>query len=181
MVTFLFISILLSVLSIIKIINYNTSRRWSNVLSIIFYSIVGVVISSIIGMLVALFVGVFCQKEYSVYDTFDIVAIKDGNQINGNFIIGSGTIDNVMYYNFYKKVNDNIVHDQNDTVYFINGKIKSDDAIIKYTEYQPRIDKLRRKFVNKKCDLWGMTRRGEKYVIYVPKWSIKYEYIFDLE
>ena len=132
------------------------------------------VVAAVVGLLMMLFVGLFLPKEYIIdkSKTIYLESIKDNSSINGDFLLGSGTISNEMYYVFYKKVDD----------YYSFDKIKAEDAIIKYTASKPRIVVKKRVLKNKKKNyLWGGVVHREKYVIYVPEGSINNSYKFNLE
>lgn len=137
----------------------------------LFCSVLG---GAILGFLIGLAIPSKMIEEKS---TFKLMNLQDGSQVNGHFFLGSGVIEGKMTYAFYYEI---------DSVNFAMSQIPYDVAKIRYTndsttayieQYQTVDDK--NYFLNHfSID----TDYGDKrFVIYVPKGTIKSNYNLDAQ
>jgi len=103
----------------------------------------------------------------------NLVAVKDGSSTYGSFFIGCGSIDEVEYYFFYYET--------------ISGGIKKDRLLVRdVTIYEDdsvrsHIKQHEAKFKSWKYWIFAWESPDKKYSIYVPKGSVKRDFVFDLE
>ena len=120
------------------------------------------------------------MKTYElIYKEYEIVALKDNNDINGNsYFLGSSYIEERLYYHFY----------YNDKGRGI--KYKKIDAegnypsvyIIETNEKNPKYIRYGSFYKNKKNAFYTSSMISEtRDVLYVPKGSIKRKFQLDLE
>lgn len=107
--------------------------RYGGVFDAIMGTFVSIILSVVIGGLpaagLALFIGskIHAHPVLSRTDTLVSLHTKDGEQ--GTFFLGSGTVNGVQYYFFYRKNSDGS---------FGPGRVYADDAVRVYEE--PRTD-----------------------------------------
>jgi hypothetical protein len=105
------------------------------------------------------------SKEY-------IYALNDGNSVEGSFFLGSGNVDGKLVYTYAVQ----------------NGKgfalkqIDAEGVEIRYIKdnSKPRIEEVSERYKNAFVDVLFNTWGTETY-IYVPKGTIKQNYIIDLK
>lgn len=114
--------------------------------------------------------------EYAIIDTVKLVSMKDTSQIEGKFFLGSGSINNNIFYSFYYREKDKgikygQVFANNTTIY---DDSQSDDVILK---------KYKQVFKEKWLSWILPLNNREKYEIYSPpnKIIITDEYNLDLQ
>jgi len=133
----------------------------------------GLLIGFLLGFIISLGIGKFADTEYKVdtNKTIYLESMNDNNNVGGSFMLGFGSIDNTMYYTYYRKSG----------VYYEFGKVDANKSRIKYTTGTPRIEVYYRDITpQSRLVNWGVVSFREKYVIYVPDGSIKTLYEFDL-
>lgn len=102
----------------------------------------------------------------------DIVNLKDNSSVEGSFFLWSGYINGTMNYIFYY---------EKDWL-FNMMKIKYDKAQIKYTEWKPRVKIFEQYPTKNHINLFAIDIQEEdKYIIEVPKWTIKTNYNLDAQ
>jgi len=134
----------------------------------------GFFLSLVATIIIGGILGLFPERQ-KVPDKIEyIAAINDGSSINGNFFIGIGAIKEESYYFYYKKL---------DCGGYVQEKIKTEGAIIFESDSEiPHIQYNEYEFVNKNWNDWAFPSQFCNPVyIYVPKGSIKQNYVFDLE
>lgn len=114
----------------------------------------------------------YCAEiEYNVVSDTKIIALKDNQNINGNFYIFGGYVDEDLYYYYATETEFG----------YKTKKLKADDAYIKYTDGEPHIERLDGKFVNDNVYLLGSCMSGDRYIIYCPEGTVTNEFKVDLE
>lgn len=113
-----------------------------------------------------------CENDYVKVNEIEISALKDNNNMSGNFFIGIGYIDEEMNYYYVENTE--------------KGKIvKKIDAnnvyIVEDNEEQPRIEEYKAQFKNEKWLLIAANCNNSYKKIYIPENSITNEYNIDLE
>jgi len=127
-----------------------------------------------IGFLVAYvlsgIVGANAQSEYIFKDRYKLYALKDNVGVQGNFFLGSGRIDSDLKYYYLTDFEDGKKIDSLDVDEVI---LKQDDnPHIEVYEAQYKNEFIRFNFINFSSD---------KYKIYIPEGSIKYDFNVDLQ
>ena len=185
------------------------SKKWKNFFDAIKALLTGVFCVMLIG---GILVGGFLvisdtyenkqikSQETSVIETIDLVALSDNNLTNGNFFLGSGSVNNSTYYFYYSETEHGLKLNK------LNADF--DDVYIKYCSEndKPRIEKenakttyeysLRNKpgfwnldiysywyYYNYKNDDIVEEKEHEeiRYLIYVPEGSIKTDFTIDMQ
>lgn len=132
-------------------------------------------IVSVIFLIFLILFGIFgivkCDKSGKasdkIYTVENIVALADNNMMNGKVYLGSGQIDEDLYYQYMAKLNDGG---------FVANKVKADDTTIYYTDSNYRVEwhERRKRFL--------YFEKVEKYKkIYVPEGSMSNNYLIDLQ
>ena len=125
---------------------------------IVFISMLGVVIAMVI------------DNNYVVKkSSTPLACLNDGTSLKGNFFLGSGYVDEQMTYTYYVKVKD----------YYKLEQLPASDVLIKYTKGPARILKVEQVEDNSFRSYFGIGRPNTRFVIYVPKGSIKNNYQLD--
>ena len=119
-----------------------------------------------LGMLVALWI----DGSYKVEKTSTpLMCINDGSSSEGNFFLSSGYINGEITYTYYLKIKD----------YYKLEQLPASDVLIKYTNGQTHIVKIKR-YPDSSIKNWlGIHPTKIRFVIYVPKGSIKNNYQLD--
>jgi hypothetical protein len=127
------------------------------------------------GFILALFLSLWAPTT-PIEKTFDLQNLADNTVTEGNFFLGSGSIEGVPTYSYYKKTAPNT---------FEREDIDAEDAKIHYTEGQPRIIRTCN-VSDKSWGLWYFNPTHDdcytkEYHIYIPNGSIKPLYELDAE
>lgn len=112
------------------------------------------------------------EKEYSSV-SHKIVALKDDKGTRGSFLLGSGYIEDELYYYYFEETNDGLK----------KKKLRASDCYIKYDD-KPRVIKYTHTGYKKAYHyIYAIPEviHGTYYVIYVPKGSVTNEFNIDLE
>lgn len=116
-------------------------------------------------------VGYFVYEPDHYSYSFEVMAAKDGSEINGQFGIFGGFIEEEPYYFFYRKYANGEI---------IQGKIRANSTSI-YQDQETRafikVIKSRGHF-----NFWGLSPKDPThYEIHVPEGSVTQDVEFDLE
>jgi len=135
--------------------------------------ITNILISISFGLLLALIVGSFYDTvtEYDTENPIYLQAISNKSDIQGEFFLGSGIINNKNYYYYYYITEEGYIQD----------KIRVDDVIIDEEENceRPRILRGYNRFTSRSYFALP-TQSKNNYKIIVPKNSVKKAIDFDL-
>lgn len=135
--------IVIGILIAIKAIHRSHGEIWEYFLG----GLVGIIGGLIIGFLLSIIIGAFLPKHTVVSETIPIAAFSDHTSVHGKFFLGSGVIDENMYYFYYK---------QNPNGSYSFNKLETDCVeIIEDSGVQPHIIKYRKKFDSKNGILFG--------------------------
>ena len=112
------------------------------------------------------------EIEYSVVSDTKIIALKDNQNANGSFYIGSGYVDEDLYYYYAIETEFG----------YKTEKIRADNVYIKYTDGEAHIEKHEGAFANESLSFWiGACICDDRYIIYCPEGTITNEFDVDLE
>lgn len=109
--------------------------------------------------------------EYNEVSDTKIIALKDNQNVSGNFYIMGGYIDKDLYYYYATETEFG----------YKTEKIKAENAYIKYTNDEPHIEKYDSDFTNDALYFWGGCTRDDRYIIYCPNGTVTNEFSVDLE
>lgn len=137
----------------------------------LFLIVLVTVLASIFGLGVALLLP---MDTVTKVDTYNIVSLKDNNNVSGNFLLGSGSINGEMKYTFYYE----------DNGFYKMKQIDVNNTSIKYSN-DIKVERYREEatesFINYFAidDLYSESNMD--YIIYIPEGSIKNNYVLDAE
>ena len=109
--------------------------------------------------------------EYNKVLDSKIIALKDNQNVNGNFYIMGEYIDKDLYYYYAIETEFG----------YKTEKIKAENAYIKYTNDEPHIEKYNPDFTNETLYFLGTCTRDDRYIIYCPDGTVTNEFNIDLE
>jgi hypothetical protein len=170
MVTIIIFLVLAVVIGIFQIMNGYDDYFLEGAFRIFFFALFGVVIGFIFAIILP-------SKMIEQKSTFKLMNLQDGSQISGNFFLGSGVVEGKMNYVFYYAQDSNT---------FAMSQIKYDVANIKYTKDSTTAYIECYKTVDDPNWFWNNfsydTYYGDcRYIIYVPKGTIKTNYNLDAQ
>lgn len=141
----------------------------------LFLSIVALILSSMATFLVLLIAsGVIngcAEIDYDMVSDTKIVALKDNQNVSGNFYIMGGYVDEDLYYYYATETQFG----------YKTEKVKADNTYIKYTDGETHIEKYEPKFVNDFVYLFGLPLNLSRYIVYCPENTIANDFRIDLE
>jgi hypothetical protein len=139
------------------------------------YPLAALILSSMMTFLVLLIasgiVSDCAEIDYDMVSDTKIVALKDNQNVSGNFYIMGGYVDEDLYY--YYATETQFGHK--------TEKVKADNTYIKYTDGETHIEKYEPKFVNDYVYLFGLPMNLSRYIVYCPENTIANDFRIDLE
>lgn len=111
------------------------------------------------------------EPNYNIAEDTKIVALKDNQNIHGNFYIMGGYVDEDLYYYYATETEFG----------YKTEKISSDNAYIKYTDGEPHIERYTAEFSKNSANMWGTPMYLDRYIIYCPEGTVTNEFQVDLE
>lgn len=111
------------------------------------------------------------EVRYEVTSSKDIIALQDNDSVNGNFFLGTGSVNDKMKYVYMVKDNEG----------YRMETLNANEVTIVYSD-EKKVEIQEARFANKNIGLWfGVPMSDVKYKIYVPEGTIKNEYNIDLQ
>ena len=158
--------------------NHNDISDYKSDLRIYYTILVATfILFSLVGSLIPLGLSkLYCNNanlEYKhSYNYLEIANLQDNSNMDGNFFLGTGSIDEKMYYSYYYLDNNG---------FYKYDKIETDDAKIKITDGPARKVTKYSKPINFNWLESALFLPMKKKSIYfeVPKGTIKSNYILD--
>lgn len=148
---------------------------WNDWVEKILESIIAVLVSFLITfimLIVSSTIVTGCAEiNYNVVSDTKIIALKDNQNISGNFYIMGGYVNENLYY-YYATETEFV---------YKTEKVKADNAYIKYTDGETHIERYVGEFANDGANLWGFPMCNDRYIIYCPDGTVTNEFIVDLE
>lgn len=167
----LILGFIVTVIIIINIFNDN----WNDWSDKIFLSVITIMLSFMVSLLILLVASAMtsgcAEIDYDLESDTKIIALKDNQNISGNFYIFGGYVDEDLYYYYATETEFG----------YKTEKVKADNAYIKYTNGETHIERYVGKFVNKSANLWGFPMCNDRYIIYCPDGTVTNEFNVDLE
>ena len=112
----------------------------------------------------------FFESVYEIKtETEYIYSLKDSSSVDGNFFLGSGSVNDDLEYRYFIKSDDNSL---------IYGSISADKVQIKFDDL-PRIEKY--KNVSKYSDWVIVPSCEKKDTLFIPKNSVIQDISVDLD
>ena len=144
-------------------------NKWNDLGEKFLYSLLALSISLPITVLVlfvsSAIVSCYAEIDYNVVSDTKIIALKDNQNVSGNFYIMGGYVDEDLYYYYATETKFG----------YKTEKIKANMAYIKYTDDETHIEKCKGEFANDSTNLWGFPICEDRYIIYV---NSKQGYLF---
>lgn len=148
-------------------ISYSENEDW-------LISLVFVFVGTVIGFFIGLFVSIILpmetyEKEYS----YKIESLQDNNNTNGNFFLGCGQVNGKMIYSLYYE----------EEGFYKLKQLDYNLVKIKYSENQPKITVFEKVLTNNIINYFAVDFdiNSKRYIIEVPKGTIKNNYTLDTE
>lgn len=162
------------IISVILIIYFAIDEWWSffeGFWCSILILLVMAIASSLVWFTASVVISSCTEPNYSVIEDTKIVALKDNQNIHGNFYIMGGYVNEDLYYYYATETEFG----------YKTEKISSDNAYIKYTDGEPHIEKYTAEFSKDSANIWGVPLYSDRYVIYCPEGTVTNEFKVDLE
>ena len=167
--------LILGVLICVCAIVYICCDSWNDWFEKILLSILTVVVSAVITLMVLSLSSVItsccAEIDYNMVSDTKIIALKDNQNVSGNFYIMGGYIDEDLYYYYATETEFG----------YKTEKVRADNAYIKYTDGETHIERYVGEFANDSANLWGFPMCYDRYIIYCPDGTVTNEFIVDLE
>ena len=148
---------------------------WNDWVVKILLSILTVLVSfltTLIMLVVSSVIVTGCAEiNYNVVSDTKIIALKDNQNISGNFYIMGGYVNENLYYYYATETEFG----------YKTEKARADNAYIKYTDGETHIERYVGEFANNSANLWGFPMCNDRYIIYCPDGTVTNEFIVDLE
>lgn len=133
--------------------------------------LVSFVISLLVFLLASLIISSAADIEYDKASDKKIVALKDNQNVSGNFYIMGGYVDEGLYYYYATETEFG----------YKTEKVSAENAYIKYTDGETHIEIYSGHFVNESVNLWAAPMCNDRYIIYCPEGTVTNEFNIDLE
>lgn len=111
------------------------------------------------------------EVEYEMISDTQIIALKDNQNVSGNFYIMGGYVDEDLYYYYATETQFG----------YKTEKVKADTSYIKYTNGETHIEEYEPKFTNKCAYIFGFPLQLNRHIIYCPDGTVANEFKIDLE
>lgn len=137
--------------------------------------IIGVMLGFLLAVVVQAGLFVFIEPEYELVETsrINIEGLKDNSNINGSFVLGSGTINEEQYYYFMKKTSFGL---QMDKIEALRVPLKESN------NESPALVTLKERLNNKWNNLFWVGRTGNEITyLVVPEKTVTKEFTVDME
>ena len=128
-------------------------------------------VSALVCLLASVIMSCFVEVDYSEVSDTKIITLKDNQNMNGNFYIFSGHVEEDLYYYYATETE----------LGYKTEKVKANNAYIKYTDGETHIEKHMGKFANNIANIFGFPMYNDRYIIYCPEGTITNEFNVDLE
>ena len=149
--------------------------RYNSFLEVSGVSILMSILALVISFLVSLVLGACfmnCDMKLLSQQTQNLYAISDGNEVEGSFFLGSGTIDDSMKYVYIVEVEGK------------GYKMKTigvNNAFVSYTEDTPTLVTNTYVFENEFLNFIAFPANATEYIFNIPTGSITNTYVIDMK
>lgn len=111
------------------------------------------------------------DQEIELVNTTNIIALKDNAGVSGSFFLGSGYIDDDLYYYYAAET---------ERGYKVN-KLRADNCYTQYSDDAPRIEEYEATGFKRWYHYIYAIPSDSYYVVYIPEGSITNVFEIDLE
>lgn len=111
------------------------------------------------------------EIDYKVVSDTEIIALKDNQNVSGNFYIMGGYVNEDFYYYYATETEFG----------YKTEKVEADNAYIKYTDGETHIERYVGEFASNTAKLFGFAPCKDRYIIYCPHGTVANEFAVDLE
>jgi hypothetical protein len=112
------------------------------------------------------------EINYDIVSDTKIVALKDNQNVSGNYYLFSGYVDEDLYYYYATETEFG----------YKTEKLKASNVYIKYTKDELHIEKHEPTFTNDVVTFFACNpNKSDRYIIYCPEGTITSEFNIDLE
>ena len=143
-----------------------------NICFTIFIPFLGIGTGLILWLSIGSIIGLF-MPTIDIKETKELYALQDSNEISGSFFLGSGRIDEEMYYVYIVK------EDRGKQMQTL--KIETNDIYLNDNVDTPTLDIYSKDFKYRWMYWFAMSIGNCEYVFNIPSGSIDYEYNIDLK
>ena len=105
------------------------------------------------------------------YESTNLVALQDGDSLNGSFFLGSGGVNETRYYYYITKENLGLKE----------NKVETDKSYIQYTNDTPSIKTITKNYPNILYSLVAFPMWNNTYIISIPEGSVTTDFNIDLK
>lgn len=145
---------------------------WIEKFSMSFVNLIVTILATVLVVVFASGIISPCVKvDYNLISDTKIIALKDNQNVNGNFYIMGGYVDENLYYYYATETEFG----------YKTEKVRADSSYIKYTDGETHIEKYEPKFVNDYVYLFGFPMQLSRHIIYCPEGTVTNEFRVDLE
>ena len=152
-------------------------NSWEDLRSKIELSVAGFILSMCFSFLLfiaaSIIMSYFAQMDYTMVSDVKITALKDNQNVTGNYYIVSGCTNEDLYYYYATETE-------------LGYKVKKVSALNTYIKYadtdgETHIEKYEPRFANDVVNWFAFPKTDCKYTIYCPENTITTEFSVDLE
>ena len=149
--------------------------RYNNFFEVAGVSCLIALLALVISFLASLVLGAFfaaADMKVLTRQEQKLYALSDGNEIEGSFFLGSGSIDDNMKYVYIVEIEDK------------GYKMKTlgvNHAYINYTDETPTLVTISYVFDNNILNFFAVPFESHEYIFNIPEGSITNSYIIDME
>ena len=147
-------------------------------------TILGVIIGAIFGVIIGGILSVYVLAKNDITKSVEpiysrIESLQDNSSVRGDFFIGSGKINGTMKYAFYVKEKEPFTNEDSFRLVLLGYK----KASIVYSDGQPRVDVVKNHWRETWQFKYSLLKKTyvDRYIIYVPKGTIKNNYQLDAQ
>jgi hypothetical protein len=139
--------------------------------------IINSILWSILGIVLGFIIALALPAEVKIVKTtYKLETLQDNDNLKGSFFLGSGQIEGEMKFVFYYEDNNGFKLDQ----------VDYNKVLIKYSNEDPKIEIFKQEYIkNSIINIFAIDCLGcgfyPKYIIYVPKGTIKNNYVLDTQ
>ena len=169
---FIIICLLISFYFIVQFWKDTLNGIGENICATVFLPFMGIVTGAILWVSIGSVIGCF-MPTVDIKETKELYALQDGSEISGSFFLGSGRIDEEMYYVYMVK------EDKGKQMKTL--KIDANNIYLNDNVDTPTLDIYSKDFKYEWIYWFAMVGTDCKYVFNIPSGSIDYKYNIDLK
>ena len=169
---FIIICLLISFYFIVQFWKDTLNGIGENICATVFLPFMGIVTGAILWVSIGSVIGSF-MPTVDIKETKELYALQDNNEISGSFFLGSGRIDEEMYYVYIIK------EDKGKQIQTL--EIDANEIYFNDSTDTPTLDIYSKDFKYGWMYWFAIPRGDCEYVFNIPSGSIDYKYNIDLK